>query len=362
MDNQIDPPNQTPRNSHKVLFVIFTFFITALLIGGAVYYYQQSKVSQAQKAVQELSSKTTTEIDSLKAEIKNLENELSATKAMQDDTLGQQTYSDEELGLSFRYPKDFTINDEGDLGKLFGASGGHFWLKVSDNIKDLKTAQGLKDDFYANNSYGYKYQDSFVTISGLDIYKQGRYDLGVIENYYFLLDDKIVKFNFEFNFDAKDQDLENKYKSLTADVVNSINYNSTYQTSLFDVTTAKVGDIVAGMTIKKINPFNSSFSSLTVDNAKVVFSGRATISGKYLYNDMLGQFCIDNIDANSQIYLPKINGDTRSASFCFSNKEEANSSLKTYQDSDSMTVIMDDYTIISYPSEVVNMAKFISVQ
>ena len=31
MDNQIDPPNQTPRNSHKVLFVIFTFFITAVV-------------------------------------------------------------------------------------------------------------------------------------------------------------------------------------------------------------------------------------------------------------------------------------------------------------------------------------------
>jgi len=367
MEEQIQPQPQMPTAKHGgVVGIILTFIITALVVGGAVYYWQQTMLAQkVNDSVATAMQESNKEILDLRQQMEELRKEITSTETDEKDwdiTLYKDLsiYTDSELGLSFSYPKDFSQTEESDLfGKLFKSDDGHFWLKISDNDKDLKTIQDLKDDIAANNSIGGGYQGGeFIKLEGLDVYKQWRYDLGVIENYYFLLNNKIVKFNFEFNFDAKDEDLQSKYKNLIASVVNSITYEVIYQNNLFDLSVVKVGDKIVGLTISSIEPFKESAGELSYDNAKVKFSGQKAITGTYHYNDILASDCIGDIEE----VLPKIKEDTRSAWLCFTNKQLADQKLASYKDGDEISVLIKDYNINSYPAEVANTAELIDLE
>ena len=56
----------------------------------------------------------------------------------------------------------------------------------------------------------------------METYKQGRYDLGVIEKYYIPHSSKIFEFNFEFNFDTPDETKSSTVKALIYNIMNTI--------------------------------------------------------------------------------------------------------------------------------------------
>lgn len=137
-----------------------------------------------------------------------------------------QTYTNNDLGLSFKYPVDFTKDEFSELfGQLFKSKQGHFWLKIEDNVKNFSSVQEIKDNYYANDSYGYQYKDSFLVVNGLDIYKQGRYDLGVIEKYYLLSNNKLISISFEFNFEPQTEELINEKKAIIEGIINTMKIN-----------------------------------------------------------------------------------------------------------------------------------------
>ena len=125
-----------------------------------------------------------------------------------DKTANWKTYGNSGLNFSINYPDGFQLKEDNATSKLFSGADGHFWVFIENNTKNLDAA-GLKDDYYKNDEYGYQYQDSFVKVAGVNSYKQGGYDLGVIEKYYIPKNGKIYRIEFEFNFNLPNQQLSN---------------------------------------------------------------------------------------------------------------------------------------------------------
>jgi len=135
-----------------------------------------------------------------------------------------QTYKNEEYGFEIKYPSnEFLLKENNITSKLFSGTGGHFWIFIEDNVKNLDAA-GIKDDYYENDDYGYQYQDSFVKVAGINSYKQGRYDTGVIEKYYIPMNDKIYRIEFEFNFSLPNQQLSNAKKVLVNSILSTLKF------------------------------------------------------------------------------------------------------------------------------------------
>ena len=131
------------------------------------------------------------------------------------------SYYDKDYGIEFKHPQNILV-DKGGNGTLFKMKddSGYFWLSIIEN-PDKKNALEIKNDYYKNDAYGYQYEDSYLDIGGIRSYKQGRYDLGVIENYFIPKGDKIIYFNFEFNFESADDSAKNDKKELIKDILST---------------------------------------------------------------------------------------------------------------------------------------------
>ena len=131
-----------------------------------------------------------------------------------------QTYINEEYFFAFDYPTSFYLDEDSSDQKLFNSDEGHFWLRIADNEDNLD-AQGIMELYYNTVPYGFEYNDSFIDIAGINSYKQTRYDLGIIENYFIPLNDKVFSFSFEFNFNPQDTELFDNYSQIISDVIDS---------------------------------------------------------------------------------------------------------------------------------------------
>lgn len=146
-------------------------------------------------------------------------------KFTSDKTVNWKTYSNFGLNFSVNYPNGFQLKEDNAISKLFSGTDGHFWVFIENNTKNLD-AEGLMVDFYKNDGYGYQYQDSFMKVAGVNSYKQGRYDLGVIERYYIPKNGKIFRIEFEFNFNAPDQNSKESKISLISDILSTFKFTN----------------------------------------------------------------------------------------------------------------------------------------
>ena len=170
MENPTSPSIETPAPHSKIGFIAIS--ISLLLIGLVAGYFAGK---------QEL----------------NPVAEQTATPTPSPTEL--QTYRDEEYGFEFQYPEKFKRMDhDEDNGLLFESDEGHFWITGEENSANLD-AEGVQEKYQREDSYGYQYQESFPEIAGVKSFKQGRYDLGVIE-YYTIPAYYFFTFSFEFNF------------------------------------------------------------------------------------------------------------------------------------------------------------------
>lgn len=126
------------------------------------------------------------------------------------DTSDWETYRNEELGIELQYPYGVTL-EEVDNKILFKFSdiSGHFWVIIKNNEMNLD-AESIAANYHVNDGYGYSYEESFVTFNDMQSYKQARYDLGIIENFYIPRKGKIYQINFEFNFNTSNIELKRK--------------------------------------------------------------------------------------------------------------------------------------------------------
>ncbi len=134
----------------------------------------------------------------------------------------------------------------------------------------------------------------------------------------------------------------------------------------FDVESAEIGDTVVGMTINSVEPFSTREDLLPINtfNAIVEFSGEAELTGTY-HHYPAGTFigggeltCFDQLDETSISKLPRIDGKTLTW-FCFRNLDLANDSFDA--ETGETTIIIDNFQINSFPSEVWNLADLLEV-
>lgn len=154
------------------------------------------------------------------------------------------------------------------------------------------------------------------------------------------------------------------------------------EATLFDFDEIEPGDRVAGLTVRSVGPVDSSAEAAgpldptAVTNASVEFSGEVVVTGEYVAwteeehrerSDVAGYYnprhrvCLRNLDERSLARLPRMRGDRRTPSFCFSNPEEAAEALGEGT-AGKATVLIDEYDINLFPSEVANMAHLVEVR
>ncbi len=135
----------------------------------------------------------------------------------------------------------------------------------------------------------------------------------------------------------------------------------------FDVSKAKVGDKVGGMTIQSMKPFDAKRGNLSPTNASVMFSGEAQVTGEYYSsndpNVPYANICFDKLDAGSVQVLPRMLRDDRDVLLCFAvNDTLANNALGPLGSKGTATIVINDYWINNLvPSEVMNLAKLVKV-
>jgi len=95
----------------------------------------------------------------------------------------------------------------------------------------------------------------------------------------------------------------------------------------------KAGNKVAQMTVQSIAPYDESVKTLPLEsNAKVRFTGQATITGTYYYecpgfegncSESEQRVCFKDLDEVSQKKMPILKDGRDSIWFCFSNANDA---------------------------------------
>lgn len=142
--------------------------------------------------------------------------------------------------------------------------------------------------------------------------------------------------------------------------------------NLFNLKDVKVGDKIAGMTIKSIKKISDLITPpedvpLSENNVSIVFSGQVTITGEYRYEkesevggiEILGF----SLDETSSKLMPRLTYQKNDPVYIsIANIDEAKEKLGITKDGEGMaTIIIDDYSLNSYPSEVSNTGKLVSV-
>lgn len=153
--------------------------------------------------------------------------------------------------------------------------------------------------------------------------------------------------------------------------------------NVFRFSDVQPGDKVAELTVTSVGPVDESSgardpldSDAPIPNASVRFSGQVVVTGYYTavsearqreladeagYYNPSHRVCMREIDKDSAARLPQMAGDSRSLSFCFRNIDEAAAALGEDTEGKA-TVVIDDYTINVFPSEVTNYARLVEVQ
>lgn len=192
-------------------FASIVLLVIIVLAVGAVGYFAFVKRSGP------VAQQTPTSTQSTNA----LKTPLSPTPTMTLDKIAPwKAYAIPGQNFVMKYPDEFRLQEDQATRKIFSSQDGHFAIYIENNIKKLDAA-GLKNDFEQNDEYGYRYQDSFVKVAGVDAYKQGRYDLGVIEKYSIPKSGKIYRVEFEFNFDTANQNLKESKIHFIRDVLST---------------------------------------------------------------------------------------------------------------------------------------------
>lgn len=128
----------------------------------------------------------------------------------------------------------------------------------------------------------------------------------------------------------------------------------------FDFNKAVVGDVSSGFEILKISSYNGD-QIPTIDNLTISFKNKKMINGRlerYISGPLQGKVCLYNDDPYAQKSLPRIIGDNRLLFFCFNNFEKA-SKLAEQSLSESVNVLIDNYTINLNNNNAVNVADLV---
>jgi len=132
MEGQIEPQNQEPHNASRVLAILVTFIVTALVIGGAVYYWQQTVLDQKLNEVNaQIRAELNQEILVLKQQLEDSVEKVGEVDQVAIIGLDWQKYTNSDYGFSLRTPLNWAV----DYGKLDidGLDGNKVYISGTSN-------------------------------------------------------------------------------------------------------------------------------------------------------------------------------------------------------------------------------------
>lgn len=350
--NAPEAPRANKKNNKGGIMVLLVI-ITAILVGGIVYVWQQASVSNLNSKLAEIKSEAGNKLSELENKVQDLEKQAEEEKPIGEEW---QIYTNDKYGFTLEIPDEFVVVDKNNYEIYYKYENLDFRIRVDD--KTLDTSK------LCNPPDGTCDTWEEISLDGRQAYRLDIADgVGATKSIYYSLSNNQTLVLVFAGSGSDGYEVFYSWDELINKSLDSFKFllDTDNGDNLFDVTTAKVGDQIAGMTITSVEPFKAT-RELSYENAKVEFSGETIITGEYYYNNMFKDPCISNIDEDSNLKLPKIDKDTRSTSFCFSDDEWADLAFSSREDGVKITVAIDNYTIISYPSEVVNKAKFVIIK
>lgn len=121
---------------NKTLTTLLTILLTAVIVGGGVYFWQQSQLESLQDAVEELQS----ENEELKDDMESMEDKVEVEEGQDEETPSLEgDYVNEKYGYSIDFPSNFDVYTEG---------------YDNDGIEDESTVWvGTESDFWTDGFY-----------------------------------------------------------------------------------------------------------------------------------------------------------------------------------------------------------------
>ncbi len=135
--------------------------------------------------------------------------------------------------------------------------------------------------------------------------------------------------------------------------------------NIFNAYEVNVGDNIAGQKIISIDIREADDGFYL--GAFIDFKGKIEISGEYRYrmfDEMFGEYLAFTVNESDYSKIPILENDTRGQWFMIDNLEQAKEMLDISGNSDIVgkaTIVIEDFEIGCYPSEVWNSANVINV-
>ncbi len=134
--------------------------------------------------------------------------------------------------------------------------------------------------------------------------------------------------------------------------------------NLVNVSNARVGDVVVGMTITSIGKVNTSAPDDLSPNYEITFNGQTTIAGNFTHSEFSGDYMF-TVNPTDEIKLPRATSDRLPSVLCLNNVNDPSndSAIKKIveKNNGAANITIADYTISGYPTEVCPMAKIIKI-
>lgn len=143
----------------------------------------------------------------------------------------------------------------------------------------------------------------------------------------------------------------------------------------FEIERIQQGDKIQDMMLVKKVPYKSEFTDkLPVSsNITMHFKGQVQITGNYSFSGPMGSetledleglidVCMSEIDEQSLNKLPRPTVKSNDTWFCFDNRGYAIEKLGPVGNKGRTTVLIDNYTINRFPSEVGDTATLLQIQ
>lgn len=138
------------------------------------------------------------------------------------------------------------------------------------------------------------------------------------------------------------------------------------------VSPTKLSDIlykgmkIGGMTLAEYGPYNPDYSEINSNNVKMLLKGPLEVTGtfEYVVHEIgFEGYCMNDFSEESIARLPYVPASDGSSEprtwFCFRNEDEVFKKLG--KDQKVVTVLIDNYELKAFPSEVIDRADLISV-
>jgi len=273
-------------------------------------------------------------------------------------TTDWKTYENKDFGFSFKSPSSLTFKE----------------------TIDVKEPQNIKLDIINQNVLiiVYKSNLSLADIKKISE-KQGNVIIDGTQSSFEIKDAQAVKYGLGGITEGEEIDITNSRLAVLATVYsnpgNTMSVEifetilSTFQftdsqvptaENLFDRNTVKTGDKIVGMEVVDVKRIEASGEAY-----QIRFKGKTTLSGSFIKSGqdsmIAGEICLDNLNPESELLIPKEKNDTRTIWFCFSNTDYANGKLGT-KTSGNAEVVIDDYFIDLREAGVFNTATLIFLE